>query len=107
VVEPIFEADFQPFSYGFRPGRRAHDAIAEIHYLGSRGYEWALEADIRGCFDRFFDPAGPVRAAVIAAGAVRVPLADLPARVDGGLPGIAGTRAMAARSRLPSAQPTE
>jgi retron-type reverse transcriptase len=32
VLEPIFEADFQPFSYGFRPGRRQHDAIAEIHH---------------------------------------------------------------------------
>ena len=31
VLEPIFEATFQPCSYGFRPGRRAHDAIAEIH----------------------------------------------------------------------------
>jgi hypothetical protein len=31
VLEPIFEADFQPCSYGFRPNRRAHDAIAEIH----------------------------------------------------------------------------
>src|SRR5207245_10747627 len=30
VLEPIFEADFKPCSYGFRPGRRAHDAIAEI-----------------------------------------------------------------------------
>jgi len=36
VLEPIFEADFQPFFYGFRPGRRAHDAIAEIHYLAAR-----------------------------------------------------------------------
>ena len=36
VLEPIFEADFQPCSYGFRPNRRAHDAIAEIHYLASR-----------------------------------------------------------------------
>jgi RNA-directed DNA polymerase len=53
VLEPIFEADFQPCSYGFRPGRRAHDAIAEIHYLssGSRDYHWVLEADIRACFD--------------------------------------------------------
>lgn len=32
VLEPIFEADFQPCSYGFRPRRRAQDAIAEIHY---------------------------------------------------------------------------
>jgi RNA-directed DNA polymerase len=31
VLEPIFEADFRPCSYGFRPGRRAQDAIAEIH----------------------------------------------------------------------------
>ena len=35
VLEPIFEADFKPCSYGFRPGRRAHDAIAEIHHLSS------------------------------------------------------------------------
>src|ERR1019366_1626722 len=35
VLEPIFEADFQPFPYGFRPGRRQHDAIAEIHHLAS------------------------------------------------------------------------
>ena len=53
VLEPIFEADFQPCSYGFRPDRRAHDAIAEIHYLASRprNYEWVLEADIRACLD--------------------------------------------------------
>ena len=51
VLEPIFEADFQPCSYGFRPCRRAQDAIAEIHYYGTRGYEWVLEADIRACFD--------------------------------------------------------
>jgi RNA-directed DNA polymerase len=51
VLEPIFEADFLPSSYGFRPNRRAQDAIAEIHYLGSRSYEWVLEADIEACFD--------------------------------------------------------
>ena len=33
VLEPIFEAGFHPCSYGFRPGRRPHDAIAEIHML--------------------------------------------------------------------------
>ena len=33
VLEPIFEADFHPCSYGFRPKRRAQDAIAEIHHL--------------------------------------------------------------------------
>src|SRR5690606_6579706 len=34
VLEPIFEADFESVSYGFRPQRRAHDAIAEIHHFG-------------------------------------------------------------------------
>ena len=52
VLEPLFEADFKPFSYGFRPNRRAHDAIAEIHLFGSKGYRWVLDADIEACFDR-------------------------------------------------------
>ena len=51
VLEPIFETDFKPCSYGFRPRRRAQDAIAEIHFLGSRTYEWVFEADIKACFD--------------------------------------------------------
>jgi RNA-directed DNA polymerase len=51
VLEPIFEADFKPVSYGFRPRRRAQDAVAEIHALGSRSYHWVFEADIAACFD--------------------------------------------------------
>jgi RNA-directed DNA polymerase len=51
VLEPIFEADFEPVSYGFRPKRRAHDAIAEIHMFGTKGYRWVLDADIEACFD--------------------------------------------------------
>ena len=51
VLEPIFEADFQPCSYGFRPNRRAQDAIAEIHHYGTSGYRWVLECDIKACFD--------------------------------------------------------
>ena len=51
VLEPIFEADFKPVSYGFRPGRRAQDAIAEIHHFGTKGYHWVLDADIEACFD--------------------------------------------------------
>jgi hypothetical protein len=53
VLEPIFEADFKPCSYGFRPRRRAQDAIAEIHFLGSpsRNYGWVFEGDIKACFD--------------------------------------------------------
>ncbi len=51
VLEPIFEADFKPCSYGFRPRRRAQDAIAEIHLLATHSHEWVLEADIQACFD--------------------------------------------------------
>ena len=53
VLEPIFEADFKPCSYGFRPNRRSQDAIAEIHQLssGRSDYHWILEADIKACFD--------------------------------------------------------
>jgi RNA-directed DNA polymerase len=53
VLEPIFEADFQPCSYGFRPKRRAHDAVAETRHLTShpRNYEWIVEGDITACFD--------------------------------------------------------
>ncbi len=58
VLEPIFEADFRPCSYGFRPRRRAQDGIAEIHAFTSRSYEWVLEADIEACFGRD-RPPGP------------------------------------------------
>ncbi len=53
VLEPVFEADFLPCSYGFRPNRRAHDAVAEVRYLASRprNYEWVVEGDIKACFD--------------------------------------------------------
>jgi RNA-directed DNA polymerase len=53
ILEPIFEADFYPSSYGYRPGRRAQDAIAEIHHFTSRpsSYEWVIEGDIKACFD--------------------------------------------------------
>jgi RNA-directed DNA polymerase len=51
VLEPVFEADFLPCSYGFRPNRRAHDAVAEVHHFASRSYEWIVEGDIKACFD--------------------------------------------------------
>jgi RNA-directed DNA polymerase len=66
VLDPIFEADFQPCSYGFRPRRRAQDAIAEVHHLTSRSYEWIIEADIEACSDSLDHTAlmGRVRARV-------------------------------------------
>jgi RNA-directed DNA polymerase len=51
VLEPIFEADFLPCSYGFRPSRRAHDAVAEVRHFTARSYEWIVEGDITACFD--------------------------------------------------------
>jgi RNA-directed DNA polymerase len=51
ILEPIFEADFLPCSYGFRPKRRAHDAVAEVHHFAKHSYEWVVEGDITACFD--------------------------------------------------------
>ena len=47
VLEPIFEADFLPCSYGFRPEHRTHDAVAEVRYLTTRSYERVVEGDIK------------------------------------------------------------
>jgi RNA-directed DNA polymerase len=53
ILEPVFEAGFYPSSYGYRPGRRAQDAIAEIHHFTRKpsAYEWVIEGDITACFD--------------------------------------------------------
>ena len=51
VLEPIFKADFHPYSYGFRPKRRTHDAVAEVRHYATRSYEWIVEGDIKACFD--------------------------------------------------------
>jgi RNA-directed DNA polymerase len=51
VLEPIFETDFLLCSYGFRPNRRAHDAVAEVRFFTSKSYEWIVEGDIKACFD--------------------------------------------------------
>ena len=52
VLEPIFEADFCPTSYGFRPGRRAQDAIEEVRFFinAPRSYAWVIEGDVEDCF---------------------------------------------------------
>jgi group II intron reverse transcriptase/maturase len=50
VLEPIFEADFLPSSYGFRPRRSAHQALEAVRVEVNRGAEWALDADVRDCF---------------------------------------------------------
>jgi RNA-directed DNA polymerase len=50
VLEPIFEADFQSSSYGFRPGRSATDALETLRKKAVRGGNWVLDADIRDYF---------------------------------------------------------
>jgi RNA-directed DNA polymerase len=62
ILEPIFEADFYPTSHGFRPGKSVHGALEELRKLlrpreskSNPGrklpYQWAIEGDIKGCFD--------------------------------------------------------
>jgi RNA-directed DNA polymerase len=52
LIEPIYEAEFYDFSYGFRPGRSAHDAITALHNaVMSMGTGWILDVDIRKFFD--------------------------------------------------------
>jgi RNA-directed DNA polymerase len=51
VLEPIFEADFLPVSYGFRPRLSAHHALETVRTTVNGGRVWALDADIQSCFD--------------------------------------------------------
>jgi len=51
ILEPIFEADFEDCSYGFRPGRSAHQALAEIRGHLQNGYQAVYDADLKGYFD--------------------------------------------------------
>jgi len=51
ALEPQWEALFEADSYGFRPGRGAHDAIAAIFSNISKKSKYVLDADIKGCFD--------------------------------------------------------
>jgi group II intron reverse transcriptase/maturase len=51
VIEPIFEADFEPCSFGFRPRRAAHDALQVLIDEAARGRRWVVETDIANCFE--------------------------------------------------------
>jgi group II intron reverse transcriptase/maturase len=50
VLEPIFEADFLPCSFGFRPKRAQHDALQVLIDEAWRGRRWVVETDIANCF---------------------------------------------------------
>jgi group II intron reverse transcriptase/maturase len=90
VIEPIFEADFLPCSFGFRPRRSAHDALQVLIDESWRGRRWIAESDIANCFEaiphsglmsaveeRIYDRRllkllrAMLRAGVLEAGAVR------------------------------------
>jgi len=51
VIEPIFERDFAPTSYGFRPGCGCQDALREVERLLRSGYAHVVDVDIKGYFD--------------------------------------------------------
>jgi RNA-directed DNA polymerase len=51
ILEPIFEADFEDCSYGFRPERNAHQALKEIRSHLEAGYQAVYDADLKGYFD--------------------------------------------------------
>jgi RNA-directed DNA polymerase len=51
ILEPIFEADFLDCSYGFRPGRNAHQALAEIRGHLQAGYQGVYDMDLKSYFD--------------------------------------------------------
>lgn len=51
ILEPIFEADFVDSSYGFRPGRNAHQALEKIREHVAAGFDEVYDADLKGYFD--------------------------------------------------------
>ena len=62
ILEPIFEADFEDCSYGFRPGRSAHDALEEVRGHLEAGYCAVYDADLKGYFDTI--PHGQLMACI-------------------------------------------
>ena len=56
VIEPIFENEFLPTSYGFRPGRGCKDALREVDKHLKEGYTHVVDADLKGYFDSIPHP---------------------------------------------------
>jgi RNA-directed DNA polymerase len=51
ALEPIFEVEFHDSSYGFRPKRSAHHAVARCRHSALVGFTWIIEGDVKACFD--------------------------------------------------------
>jgi len=62
VVEPIFEKEFLPVSFGFRPGRSCKDALRVVDQALKEGYTWVVDADLQSYFDTI--PKQPLLALV-------------------------------------------
>jgi group II intron reverse transcriptase/maturase len=52
VMNPIFDITFSPHSYGFRPGKRAHDAVKQAQSYIQSGLRWTVDLDLEKFFDR-------------------------------------------------------
>jgi group II intron reverse transcriptase/maturase len=52
VLNPIFDVDFSRHSYGFRPGKRAHDAVKQAQEYIQEGFRWVVDMDLAKFFDR-------------------------------------------------------
>jgi RNA-directed DNA polymerase len=52
VLSPVFDPGFVPVSYGFRPGKSAHDAVKVARTVIGQGYRWVVEVDLDAFFDR-------------------------------------------------------
>lgn len=52
VLTPVYEPIFSPNSYGFRPGRNAHQAVRQAKEHIAQGHEWVVDIDLEKCFDR-------------------------------------------------------
>ena len=56
VLEPLFEPDFRPHSYGFRPGRNAHQAVLQSQEYINQGYQHVVDIDLKSFFDEVSHP---------------------------------------------------
>lgn len=52
TLEPVYEPTFSPYSYGFRPGKSAHQALAQAKVYVEAGYGWVVDLDLEKFFDR-------------------------------------------------------
>ena len=92
VLEPVFEADFLPCSFGFRPKRSAHDALQVLIDESWQGRRWVVETDIANCFsaiphDKLMQA---VEERISDQGVLKLAARDAARRGDGGRAGAAG-----------------